>query len=109
MQPLNQGGDLVTWVRQYIRNNSLSSEIFDTRLNAEDKGTVDHMIIVLKIALLCTSPSPHDRPSMREVVLMLMESNQRETSSVFSRTCDSSSVVSDSVSECSLLYGGNVS
>lgn len=100
VQPLNQGGDLVTWVREYIRNNSLSSRLFDTRLNIEDKGVVDHMITVLRIALLCTSSSPHDRPSMREVVLMLMESSKRDANSVFSPTCDSSSKVSDSVSDC---------
>ncbi|KAL0366790.1 UNVERIFIED_CONTAM: putative leucine-rich repeat receptor-like protein kinase [Sesamum radiatum] len=78
VQPLEQGGDLVTWVRNYIRAHSLSSEILDSRLDLKDEITVHHMITVLKIALLCTSMSPFDRPTMREVVLMLMESNDRE-------------------------------
>lgn len=78
VQPLDQGGDLVSWVRNYIRDHSLTSEIFDTRLNLEDENTVDHMIAVLKIAILCTNMSPPDRPSMREVVLMLIESNEHE-------------------------------
>ncbi|KAJ6830134.1 putative leucine-rich repeat receptor-like protein kinase [Iris pallida] len=77
VQPLDLGGDLVSWVRNYIRNYSLSSRILDNHLNLENKNVVDHMIIVLKIALLCTSMSPYNRPSMREVVLMLIESKER--------------------------------
>ncbi|KAF4355371.1 hypothetical protein F8388_026641, partial [Cannabis sativa] len=75
VQPLEQGGDLVSWVRQYIRNHSLTSGILDNRLNLQNKAIVSHMLTVLKIALLCTNLSPFDRPSMREVVLMLIESN----------------------------------
>ncbi|XP_022860131.1 probable leucine-rich repeat receptor-like protein kinase At2g33170, partial [Olea europaea var. sylvestris] len=78
VQPLEQGGDLVTWVRNYIREHSLSTGILDSRLNLKDERTTNHMISVLKIALLCTSMSPFDRPTMRQVVLMLMESNDRE-------------------------------
>lgn len=78
VQPLDDGGDLATWVRNYIRDHSLTPGIFDTRLNVEDESIVDHMILVLKVALMCTSISPFDRPSMREVVSMLIESNERE-------------------------------
>lgn len=80
VQPLEQGGDLVTWVRNHIRdhNNTLTPEILDTRVDLEDQTTVNHMITVLKLALLCTSVSPTKRPSMREVVLMLIESNEKE-------------------------------
>ncbi|KAL9408586.1 hypothetical protein AB3S75_047042 [Citrus x aurantiifolia] len=78
VQPLDDGGDLATWVRNYIRDHSLTAGIFDRRLNLEDKSTVDHMILVLKVALMCTSISPFDRPSMREVVSMVIESNERE-------------------------------
>ncbi|XVF38089.1 hypothetical protein REPUB_Repub20aG0067900 [Reevesia pubescens] len=78
VQPLDQGGDLVTRVRHYVRDDSLTVGIFDDRLNLDDKRTVDHMITVLKIALICTSMSPFDRPSMREVVMMLIESKGQE-------------------------------
>lgn len=77
VQSVDQGGDLVTWVRHYIRDHSLTSGILDSRLNLEDKSMVDHMLTVLKIALMCTSMSPFDRPSIREVVLMLIESNEQ--------------------------------
>ena len=76
VQPLDQGGDLVSWVKNYLRDHSLTSEIFDTRLNLEDENTVDHMIAVLRIAKMCTTMNPPDRPSMREVVLMLIETNE---------------------------------
>ncbi|CAB4285505.1 unnamed protein product [Prunus armeniaca] len=78
VQSIDQGGDLVTWVRNYFLHHSLSSGVFDARLNLEDEATVSHMITVLKIALLCTSMSPSDRPTMREVVSMLIGSNERE-------------------------------
>lgn len=77
VQPLDQGGDLVTWVRNYIQRHSISSEILDQRLDLPDETTVSHMITVLKIALLCTRMSPMDRPTMREVVMMLIESCER--------------------------------
>lgn len=88
VQPLEQGGDLVTWVRSYIRNhnNTLSCGVLDHRLNLEDQTIVNHMLTVLKIALLCTNMTPFDRPSMRQVVLMLIESNEREGSLAISPT-----------------------
>jgi len=78
VQPLDQGGDLVSWVRNYIHLHSLSPGMLDDRVNVQDQNTIPHMITVMKIALLCTSMSPVDRPTMREVVLMLIESNKLE-------------------------------
>lgn len=78
VQSLDQGGDLVTWVRHYVQDHSLTSGILDSRLNLQDGLLVDHMLNVLKIALICTSMSPFDRPSIREVVLMLIESNEHD-------------------------------
>lgn len=78
VQPLDQGGDLVTLVKHYVRNHSLTPGILDARLNLKNESTVDHMILVLKIALMCTSMNPTDRPSMRDVVSMLIESDKQE-------------------------------
>ncbi|CAJ1967926.1 unnamed protein product [Sphenostylis stenocarpa] len=88
VQPLEQGGDLVTWVRNHIRehNNSLTPEILDTRVDLEDQITVNHMLTVLKLALACTSVSPTKRPSMREVVRMLIESNEKEGNLTLTQT-----------------------
>ena len=76
VQPIDQGGDLVTWVKNYMRDHSMSYEMLDQRLNLRDQGTVNHMLTVLKIALMCTSSSPFHRPSMREVVSLLLESTE---------------------------------
>lgn len=78
VQALEQGGDLVTLVRNYIAKHNLSPGIIDARVNLEEENTVSHMLTVLKIALLCTSMSPTERPTMRQVVLMLIGSNERE-------------------------------
>ena len=78
VQPIDQGGDVVSWVRSYIRRDALSSGVLDARLKLEDERIVSHMLNVLKIALLCTSVSPVARPSMRQVVLMLIESDRQE-------------------------------
>lgn len=78
VQPIDDGGDLVSWVRNYVKRNSLSTGIFDTRLNLQDESIVAHMTMFLKIALLCSSMSPHDRPTMRAVVSMLIDSNDQE-------------------------------
>ncbi|POO02958.1 Tyrosine-protein kinase [Trema orientale] len=78
VQALDQGGDLVTWVRNYIQKHTLLPGLLDPRVNLEEETTVSHMISVLKIALHCTSMSPSERPTMREVVLLLLESNERE-------------------------------
>uniref|UniRef100_A0A5B6ZPG7 Protein kinase domain-containing protein n=2 Tax=Davidia involucrata TaxID=16924 RepID=A0A5B6ZPG7_DAVIN len=88
VQPIDQGGDLVTWARNYVRDHSLTSGIFDSRLNIEDESTINHMIAVLKIALMCTCMSPFDRPSMREVVLMLIESEEQEGNFISSPVYD---------------------
>lgn len=76
VQPIDQGGDLVTWVKNYMRDHSMSSGMLDQRLNLQDQATVNHMLTVLKIALMCTSLSPFHRPSMREVVSLLLESTE---------------------------------
>lgn len=86
VQALDQGGDLVTRVRHYVRNHSLTTGILDDRLNLDDRRIVDHMITVLKIALICTSLSPFDRPSMREVVTMLIESKRQDQEDSFGKS-----------------------
>ncbi|PSS24026.1 Leucine-rich repeat receptor-like protein kinase [Actinidia chinensis var. chinensis] len=88
VQTLDLGGDLVTWVRNYVREHSLTPEILDNRLSLKDENTINHMITVLKIALMCTSMSPSDRPSMREVVLMLIECNERDGNFILSPVYD---------------------
>lgn len=88
VQPLDQGGDLVTWVKHYIREHKFTRGILDSRLDLTDETTVNHMLSVLRIAMHCTSMSPFDRPSMREVVILLIESNEREGNFISSPVYD---------------------
>lgn len=73
IQPLEKGGDLVNLVRRTMNSMKPNSEVFDSRLNLNSKRVVEEMTLVLKIALFCTSESPLDRPSMREVISMLID------------------------------------
>ncbi|KAI9086907.1 hypothetical protein K1719_031068 [Acacia pycnantha] len=76
VQPLEQGGDLVTWVRRSIQASVPTLELFDKRLNLSEQRTVEEMSLVLKIALFCTSASPLNRPTMKEVIAMLIDARE---------------------------------
>ncbi|KAK3148389.1 hypothetical protein QOZ80_3BG0294420 [Eleusine coracana subsp. coracana] len=73
--------DIVGWIRERLRSNSGVEELLDASVG----GRVDHvreeMLLVLRIAVLCTAKSPKDRPTMRDVVTMLGEAKPRRKSS----------------------------
>lgn len=73
VQPLEQGGDLVTLVRRAIKNAIPTTDIFDKRLDLSCQTTIEEMTLFLKIALFCTSTSPVNRPTMREVIAMMID------------------------------------
>ena len=78
VQPLDQGGNLVAFVKQSIR--SVSGDIipiFDTRLDLGNESIRKEMAYLLKIALTCTKHLPSQRPSMREVVTMLLQGSEK--------------------------------
>ncbi|XXG67923.1 hypothetical protein AAC387_Pa06g1153 [Persea americana] len=72
--------DIVEWVRCKIRNNR-GIEALDTNVGAECKHIQEEMLLVLRVALLCTAKFPKDRPSMRDVLTMLAEAKPRRKSS----------------------------
>lgn len=76
VQSLELGGDLVTWVRRSIHEMVPNSELFDKRLDLSAKRTVEEMTLFLKIALFCSSTSPLNRPTMREVIAMMIDARQ---------------------------------
>lgn len=61
-----EGVDLVRWVGQQVHFKEGISKVFDSRI--VDDSDKDSMLMVLRVALLCTSTLPQRRPSMREVV-----------------------------------------
>ena len=78
IQPVEEGGDLVTWVKEAMQMHKSVSRVFDTRLDLTDVVVIEEMLLVLKVALFCTSSLPSERPTMREVVRMLMEASTRK-------------------------------
>lgn len=88
VQPLDQGGDLVTWVRRSIQEGVAISEIYDKRLDLSVERTSEEMSLVLRIALFCTNTSPANRPTMREVISMLIEARESVSTSPPSPTSE---------------------
>ena len=89
VQPLEQGGDLVTYVRRAIQAAVPTFELFDKRLDLSAPKTTEEMSLVLKIALFCTSASPLNRPTMREVIAMLIDAREYVSNSPSSPTSES--------------------
>ena len=67
------GNSIVDWVRSKIKTKNGFAYILDKNVGATCAPVRDEMMQMLRIALLCTSQIPADRPSMRDVVMMLQE------------------------------------
>uniref|UniRef100_A0A0E0LR61 non-specific serine/threonine protein kinase n=1 Tax=Oryza punctata TaxID=4537 RepID=A0A0E0LR61_ORYPU len=69
-----EGNNIVDWVRWKVAGGGVG-DVIDAVVWAGDDvgGTRDEMALVLRVALLCTSRCPQERPSMREVLSMLQE------------------------------------
>ncbi|KAL5982917.1 hypothetical protein ACLOJK_016996 [Asimina triloba] len=67
-----EGKDLVYWVSTHLDGPKDVAEVLDPRLSGIAK---EDMIKVLKVAVLCTTKLPSVRPSMREVVKMLLDAD----------------------------------
>uniref|UniRef100_A0A0C9QPB6 non-specific serine/threonine protein kinase n=1 Tax=Wollemia nobilis TaxID=56998 RepID=A0A0C9QPB6_9CONI len=65
--------DLVKWVRSGIEQEDGLQTVLDSRILDCFK---EEMLLVLKVALLCTSSLPVNRPSMRKVLEMLSEAGE---------------------------------
>ncbi|KAL2641249.1 hypothetical protein R1flu_008836 [Riccia fluitans] len=63
-------GDLVKWVTKKIETKAGALEALDSTIRASAQ---DDMIRLLKVGLLCTNFLPSHRPTMRDVVQMLVK------------------------------------
>ncbi|KAI7983718.1 MDIS1-interacting receptor like kinase 1 [Camellia lanceoleosa] len=72
--------DINEWIRKKIRDNRSLEEALDPNVG-NCKHVQEEMMLVLRIALLCTAKMPKDRPSMRDVITMLGEAKPRRKSS----------------------------
>ncbi|XP_060186207.1 leucine-rich repeat receptor-like protein kinase PXL1 [Lycium barbarum] len=75
----DQSIDIVEWVRRKV-NNKASEEALDADVAGQCKHVHEEMLLVLKIALLCTAKLPKERPSMRDIITMLGEAKPRRKS-----------------------------
>ncbi|XP_022730984.1 leucine-rich repeat receptor-like protein kinase TDR isoform X2 [Durio zibethinus] len=71
------GNSIVDWVRSKIKSKDGIIDILDKNAGASCAPVREEMMQMLRIALLCTSRNPADRPSMRDVVLMLQEAKPK--------------------------------
>lgn len=71
------GNSIVDWIKFKIKSKDGINDILDKNAGGECGSVRDEMIQMLRIALLCTSRNPADRPSMRDVVLMLQEARPK--------------------------------
>ncbi|KAL8137638.1 hypothetical protein V2J09_003639 [Rumex salicifolius] len=67
-----EGNSIVDWVQMKIKlKDDGVDAVLDSNAGASCASVKEEMILVLRVALLCTSRNPADRPSMRDVVSML--------------------------------------
>ncbi|GAV89028.1 Pkinase domain-containing protein/LRR_1 domain-containing protein/LRR_4 domain-containing protein/LRR_7 domain-containing protein/LRR_6 domain-containing protein/LRR_8 domain-containing protein [Cephalotus follicularis] len=71
------GNSIVDWVKSKIKIKNGVTDILDKNAGASIPTVREEMMQMLRIALLCTSRNPADRPSMRDVVLMLQEAKPK--------------------------------
>ncbi|VAI41767.1 unnamed protein product [Triticum turgidum subsp. durum] len=74
-----EGQDVVGWVREKIRSNTVEEHL-DPLVGGGCAHVREEMLLVLRIAVLCTAKLPRDRPSMRDVLTMLGEAKPRRKS-----------------------------
>ncbi|EYU17424.1 hypothetical protein MIMGU_mgv1a000670mg [Erythranthe guttata] len=66
------GKNLVSWVYEELRTEHRDfTSIVDQQLLLQSGTQTEEMLQVLGIALLCVSPCPDERPTMRDVIAML--------------------------------------
>ncbi|KZV43423.1 leucine-rich repeat receptor-like protein kinase TDR [Dorcoceras hygrometricum] len=67
------GNSIVDWVRSKIKTKDSLIDVLDKNAGSSCTSVREEMMLVLRVALLCTSRNPADRPSMRDVISMLHE------------------------------------
>jgi len=68
-----EGQSVVQWVRDHLRKKGDPAEVVDPKLQGRPDAQVQEMLQALGIALLCSSNRPDDRPTMKDVAVLLRE------------------------------------
>ncbi|KAK3162904.1 hypothetical protein QOZ80_1BG0095170 [Eleusine coracana subsp. coracana] len=64
-------GGLARWLR-HMQQSADPKEVLDSSILWEE-GEEEEMLMAIRVAIICLSDSPHDRPSSDELVAMLMQ------------------------------------
>ncbi|GJX37545.1 leucine-rich repeat receptor-like protein kinase TDR [Tanacetum coccineum] len=75
-----EGNSIVDWVRSRMKRKEGTNNVLDENAGGSCSSVREEMMCALKIAMLCTSRNPADRPSMRDVVSMLLEAEPKRKS-----------------------------
>uniref|UniRef100_A0A7C9D439 Receptor protein-tyrosine kinase n=1 Tax=Opuntia streptacantha TaxID=393608 RepID=A0A7C9D439_OPUST len=76
-----EGKDIVNWAWNCLNDQKTEMNILDKRVVVSQR-IKDNMTKVLKIAALCTTKLPSSRPTMRDVIKLLIDANPRTSRSV---------------------------
>lgn len=69
-----EAAHIVTWVNQELRQKKKGfTSILDQQLVLSSGTQIQEMLQVLGVALLCLNSSPEERPTMKDVTVMLKE------------------------------------
>ncbi|TMW84443.1 hypothetical protein EJD97_025189 [Solanum chilense] len=71
------GNSIVDWVKSKIKTKNGVNDVLDKNAGASCHSVREEMMLLLRVALLCTSRNPADRPSMRDVISMLQEAKPK--------------------------------
>ncbi|KAK4716884.1 hypothetical protein R3W88_015222 [Solanum pinnatisectum] len=71
------GNSIVDWVRSKMKIKNGINDVLDKNIGASCPRVREEMMLMLRVALLCTSRNPAVRPSMRDVVSMLQEAKPK--------------------------------
>ncbi|CAA6659149.1 unnamed protein product [Spirodela intermedia] len=75
-ESFGEGMDLVKWVRSAAERGEMPEQIMDPRLSAVSFAWRRQMLAVLRLAMLCTDPTPATRPRMKAVVQMVLQAQK---------------------------------
>ncbi|KAM3190950.1 hypothetical protein ACQJBY_068738 [Aegilops geniculata] len=72
-----EGSNIVDWVRSKVAGGGGGLRDVMEHVSSNSEAAREEMALVLRVALLCTSRCPQDRPSMRNVLSMLQEARPK--------------------------------
>ena len=75
-----EGQHVVQWVRDHLKAKKDPIEVLDPKLQGHPDIQIQEMLQALGISLLCTNARAHDRPSMKDVAVLLREIGQEPAS-----------------------------